>query len=111
MWLSLPYDLTGHLLRMIKRRNIANGMGYLGLALSLIYWLLLYLDAAKHHFDREQLMLFLDGIAYVWIPVWLLGVLLSISAMIMGSRRWGLAVLLPVVSCWLSWSLLANIAF
>jgi hypothetical protein len=108
---DLPYDLTGQTLKMIKRPNIANGMGYVGLVLSLLYWFLLCLDAAKHHFEREQFMLFLNGLAYVWLPVWLLGLLLSIAAMVMGSRRWGLAAVLPLVSCWLSWSILASVPF
>jgi hypothetical protein len=96
---------------MSKRSNIANGMGYLGLVLSLLYGILLYLDAAKHHFDREQFMTFLDAIAFVWLPVWLVGFLLSIAAMATGSRKWGLAVALPLVSCWISWSILGSSAF
>jgi hypothetical protein len=96
---------------MIKRRNIANGMGSLALVLSLLFPLLLSLDAVKHHFDREQFMLFLNALAYIWNPVWFLAFVLSIAALVMGSWRWGLAVVLPVASCWLSWTVLASVAF
>jgi len=96
---------------MIKRSKVANALGYTGLGLSLAYPLFLFLDAVKHHFDREQFMLFLNALAYLWNPVWLLAFVLSIAALVIGSRRWGLAAALPVVSCWLSWTVLASVAF
>ena len=107
---NLPYDLARET-KMIKRPNIANGLGYLGLGLSLLYPLLLFLDAAKHHFNRELFMMFLDDLFYVCLLVWPVGLLLSIAAMVIGSRRWGLAILLPVLSCWVSIVLLASIPF
>ena len=106
----MPYDLAGET-KMIKRPNIANGLGYLGLGLSLLYPLLLFLDAAKHHFNREQFMMFLDDLFYVWLLVWPVGLLLSIAAMVIGSRRWGLFISLPALSCWLSMMFLASIPF
>jgi hypothetical protein len=96
---------------MIKRPKIANGLGYTGLVLSSLYWLLLYLDAARHHFDREQFMLLLHGLAFVWLPIWGLGLLFALAAMVMGSMRWGLVAVFSVVSCWLSWSILGSVPF
>ena len=58
---------------MIRRPKIGNGLGYLGLGLSSLYPLLLFLDAAKHHFNREQFMMFLDDLFYVWLLVWPVG--------------------------------------
>jgi hypothetical protein len=99
------------MMMMVKRPKTGRVMGYLSLALSLLYWMLSGLDAAKHHFNREQFMLFLDDLFYVWLLVWPLGFLLSIAGMVLGSRRWGLATLLPVLSCWISMSLLSSIPF
>ena len=96
---------------MIKRPKVANGLGYLGLGLSLLYPLLLFIDAEKDHFNREPFMLFLDDLFYVWLLVWPAGLLLSIAAMVIGSKRWGFAISLPVLSCWLSMIFLAGIPF
>jgi hypothetical protein len=96
---------------MIRRPKLANGLGYLGLGLSSLYPLLLFLGAAKHHFDSEQFMMFLDDLFYVWLLVWPVGLLLSIAAMVLGSRRWGWAISLPALSCWLSMMFLARIPF
>ena len=96
---------------MIKRPKVANGLGYVGLVLSLLYPLLLLLDAQKHHFNREQFMLFLDDLFYVWLLVWPAVLLLSIAAMVIGSKRWGLIISLPILSCWLSMIFLASLPF
>jgi hypothetical protein len=96
---------------MINRPKLANWFGGLSLALSLVFWLLLLLGSARRLLDREFFMQGLDALAFVWLPVWLFSALLSVASGIMGSRRWLLAVLAPLLSAWLSFSLLASIPF
>lgn len=96
---------------MIRRPNIANGLGYLGLGLSLLFPLLLFLDAAKHHFNREQFMMFLDDLFYVWLLVWPFGFLLSICRNVPRIETLGWAISLPAFSRWLSMIFLAGIPF
>ena len=96
---------------MARRTKIANAMGWLSIALSLLYWLLLFLGSARHHFQREQFMMGLKAFAYLWNPIWALALLLAILAIVMGSRRWALAALIPVCSLLISWSLLASVPF
>ncbi|MGA7343821.1 MAG: hypothetical protein WBE72_05105 [Terracidiphilus sp.] len=96
---------------MKNRRKIANWIGSLSLALSLAFWLLLLLGSARSLSDREFFMQGLDALFYVWLPVWSFSALLAVASAILGSRRWLLAALAPLLSAWLSLILLAGIPF
>jgi hypothetical protein len=96
---------------MTNRRKIANWIGSLSLVLSFAFWLLLFLGSAKRPSDREFFMQGLDALAFVWAPIWLLSAMFAVASGILGSRRWLLAALAPLLSAWLSFSLLASIPF
>ncbi|MGP8251737.1 MAG: hypothetical protein ACLQHF_06855 [Terracidiphilus sp.] len=96
---------------MTKRRKLANWIGSLSLVLSFAFWLFLLLGSARRPLDREFFMQGLNALAFVWLPVWLLATLFAVVAATLGSRRWLFAVLAPLTSAWLSWTLLASIRF
>jgi hypothetical protein len=96
---------------MTNRRRMANALGWLSLVLSLAFWLLLCFGSAKDHFEREHFMQGLKMLFHVWEPVWVLGLLLALAATIVGSRRWALATLLPVISFLVSVVVLASVPF
>src|SRR5277367_6235235 len=96
---------------MIRRRTIANATGCASLALSLVFWLLLCFGIAKAHFAREHFMEGLNTLFHVWGMIWVLGLLLALVATGLGSRRWALATLLPVISFFVSAAILASVPF
>jgi hypothetical protein len=96
---------------MTKCPKLANWFGGLSLVLSLVFWLLLLPGSARRPLDREFFMQGLDGLAFVWLPIWLFSSLFAALSGVLGSRRWLFAVLAPLFSAWLSFSLLASIPF
>jgi len=81
------------------------------MVLSLAFWLLLCFGSARDHFEREHFMQGMKMLFHVWEPVWVLGLLPALTATIVGSRRWALATLLPVVSFLVSSVVLASVPF
>jgi hypothetical protein len=90
---------------------MANAVGWLSIALSLAFWLLLCTGSAKGHFAKEHVLEGLKALFHVWTPIWVLGFLLALVAAGLGSRRWVLAALLPVVSFLVSMIILASVPF
>lgn len=97
--------------QMNNRKAMANALGWLSIILSLTFWLLLCFGGAKDHFAREHFMQGMKALFHVWEPAWLLGLLLAITAAIVGSRRWAFATLLPAVSFLASVVVLASVPF
>jgi hypothetical protein len=96
---------------MIQRKTIANVIGCVSLVLSLGFWLLLCYGSAREHFAREHFMQGMKILFHVWEPVWVLGFVLSLAAAVVGSRRWLLATLLPIISFLVSVVVLASVPF
>jgi hypothetical protein len=109
--MKLPQDEESRQATMPQRSKLTNGMGYMSIALSLVFWLLVFVGTVRHQNAREQFMLGLNTWAYLWNPIWALALFLAVLATVMGSRRWALAALLSVGSCLASWMLLASVPF
>jgi hypothetical protein len=83
----------------MTRKSIANLVGCLGIACSLAFWIW---DAILLHlsFHQREVWMRLDlGTSNLWPALWLAGFLLALVATAIGSRRWILAAVLPVLSC------------
>jgi hypothetical protein len=77
----------------------------------LCFLLLLFIPSSKRPFDRQFFMQGLNALAFLWLPVWLISALLAIASGLLGSRKWLYASLPPILSAWVSWTLLAGIPF
>jgi hypothetical protein len=81
------------------RRIIANGIGWLGIACSLAFWVWMGIFPHLPFRQRSAWMRLDPGVSVVWPALWLAGFFLPIVAAFIGSKRWIFAVILPVVSC------------
>ncbi len=95
----------------MTKSRIANVVGCISVAVSLAYWLFLCLGSANGHFTREHFMVGLNLLFHLWQPIWICVLSLSIVAAVIGSRRWALSVLLPILSFLISGMILGSIPF
>ena len=56
-------------------------------------------------------MVGLNLLFHLWQPIWICVLSLSIVAAVIGSRRWALSVLLPILSFLISGMILGSIPF
>lgn len=77
----------------MKTKAISNVLGMLGVFSCLIFWLLL---AFKANLDRISFGSRLPW--FSWFVLWGVGLVLLLIAGALGSKRWFIAALLPVVS-------------
>jgi len=80
---------------MNQSKNVANGVGVASLACSLSFWLLLPLSYIPG-FPK-----YIDLPLNYWAAIWLLGIILALTAAALGSRRWAFAAFVPVVTFFL----------
>jgi len=81
----------------MKRRSVANLLGWLSVACSLAFWILLaigtQIKAVRGVFESPRSQ-------WVVLASWPMAFLLAGAAAFMGARWWLLAVLLAVISAW-----------
>ncbi len=83
----------------MTRKLIANGLGWLGIACSLAFWVWICVFAKLPFHQRGAWMRLDLGVSNVWPTLWIVAVLLSFFAAVLGSRRWFFAAILPIISC------------
>ena len=81
----------------MKRRSVANLLGWLSVACSLSFWILLAIGtqmrAVRGVFESPRSQ-------WVILASWPMAFILAAAAAFMGARYWLLAVLLAVISAW-----------
>jgi hypothetical protein len=75
------------------RTAIANVIGCIGIACSFAFWIEACVSKVVGH-TPVWLDMGLDG----WVWGWALGIVLALTAAVLGPRRWAFAALLPIVS-------------
>jgi hypothetical protein len=83
----------------MNHKRIANGIGWLGVACSLAFWVWVPIYAVLPFHQRGDWMKLGLGESNIWPALWLTGFLLSFVAAIVGSRKWAFAAFVPVISC------------
>lgn len=84
----------------MNRKAISNGAGCLSIACSLAFWTwaALFLFTPL---NRSQAWLSLGtatGSPYVWLSLWIVGLVLAVLAAVLGSRKWIAAAVLALAS-------------
>jgi hypothetical protein len=85
----------------MNRRTIANGIGCLSLACSLAFWAWagLFLFTPLNRSDAWLKVGVGAGAQYLWLTLWISGLLLALISAALGSRAWILAAILALASC------------
>jgi len=84
----------------MNRRTISNGIGCLSVACSLAFWAwaVLFLFTPLHRSDAWLNLGTGAGAQYLWLTLWISGLLLALTSAALGSRVWIWAAILALAS-------------
>lgn len=84
----------------MDRRKISTGIGCGSVACSLAFWVWagLFLFTPLNRSEGWLRMGAGAGAPYLWLTLWISGLLLGLAAAVLGSRAWVLAAILAIAS-------------